>query len=60
MLSVSLSKEKTEFNVVKTEAEHDVSAIINGELEKKIQEVINECSAKYFRNIEVEFHAKIK
>lgn len=58
ILNVSLSKKETQ--VVTTESEFDVASIINVELNNVIQEVINECSKKYFRQIEVEFTTNIK
>lgn len=58
MVNVTLSKKEKQ--VVTTESEFDVIATINLELNNKIQEVINECSKKYFRKIEVEFSTSIK
>lgn len=51
---------KSTTTMVKTSLEVDVKEIVTRELEKVVQEKIDELSSKYFRTISVEINTNIE
>lgn len=48
-------KKIADFSRVKTSTEFDVKEVITKEVEEAISKVVNECSKKYHRNLDVLF-----
>lgn len=45
---------------VQTEAEFDVEETIKAEVEKAVQNTINECSKKYYRTVSASIYVNVK